>query len=571
MGKIILLSPEVSRKIAAGEVIERPFSVVKELVENSLDAGAAEIRVDLLNGGKKLIRVQDNGCGMSREDALLCFERHSTSKIAGEADLDGIKTLGFRGEALASVSVVSRMVLRTHDGEDSQGTEVEIEGGRLVHVRDIAFPQGTSVEADDLFYNVPARQKFLRSDQSELGHIAKYVTTAALAYPQIRFILFHGKREIFDYHRVETLKERIFQVFGKSLLERLAGVDFEEQGIRVSGYASRPPSGRRDRTQQLFYVNRRPVRDRLLQAALNQAYRGLLEKDLFPEAVLFLSLPFAELDVNVHPAKAEVRFRDSVMIFHMILRAVGEAVLREKGIKELYPMQEEKAGAAVVGEAGVMFHSAMPWSAASPRDEFLFVRDVAQERAYPHVLGQYLGVYIIAADAEGLLVIDQHNAHERVLFEKYRETREKGAWPRRMPLLPLLVELSPSQVVSLEESRAFLEESGFGVEPMGGRSYALKEFPDIFDEEEARRAFLSLLEEMKEGGVEGKRDRVLATLACRTAVKAGESLAPERLTYLVEELFRTSNPSLCPHGRPVLVRVEKSRIEKELKRSENRR
>ncbi|MCK7499708.1 MAG: DNA mismatch repair endonuclease MutL [Comamonadaceae bacterium] len=324
MKKIHLLPEDVAQKIAAGEVVERPVSVVKELVENSLDAGASEIRVDLVDGGKALIKVRDDGAGMDREDAALCFRRHSTSKIAREEDLERIATLGFRGEALASIAAVSRLTLRTSDGSADRGTMIEREGERLVSVTDIAFPRGTSVEVRDLFFNLPARRKFLRSGQSELGPVTKYITQAALASPGVRFTLVHGTREIVACPPVATLRERVFQIFGRKMVDGLMDVAAADGEARLEGLASLPLAGRPDKTVQYFFVNGRPVKDRILMAALSQAYTGILEKGRSPEAFLFLTLPFSEVDVNVHPAKSEVRFRDTQIVFRLVLRAVGE-------------------------------------------------------------------------------------------------------------------------------------------------------------------------------------------------------------------------------------------------------
>lgn len=565
MSKITILPPDISQKIAAGEVIERPFSAVKELVENALDAEASEIKIELLDGGKKLIRVTDNGCGMSAEDAQLCFERHSTSKVGRVEDLSRISTLGFRGEALPSIAAVSRVSLRTADGEAGKGTQVEKEGNQLARVSEVAFPKGTAVEVRELFFNLPARRKFLRSERSELNMIVRHVTLISLAYPEVRFSLTHGKKQVFDYPRVAALRERIFQVFGKSQLERLMEIGHEEEGKRLHGYASLPPSGRREKSQQFFCVNRRPVRDRTLLAALNQAYRPFLEKDRFAEAFLFLSCPYHEVDVNVHPAKAEVRFRDSRPYFQLVLHAVEQAMLSEKGIKELRPVQlEARPEWRTPVEPGVQ--ALLIGEEREPRWKHLPSSLPGGEKAWPRVLGQYRNAYIVAVSEEGLFIIDQHNAHERVLFEQYEETDKKKSWPRKMALLPLLVELSPSQVLSLEDNRPLLEEAGFLLEAMGGRSYALKEYPALFRDEEAKEVFLSILEEVSREKAVERKNRMLATLACRTAVKAGEPLSGERMDFLVEALFKARNSSLCPHGRPIMVRIGKREIERGLKR-----
>jgi DNA mismatch repair protein MutL len=566
MARIKRLPFEVSQKIAAGEVIERPFSVVKELVENSLDAGASEVRVELMAGGKKLIRVQDDGVGMNREDAELCFERHATSKLASEEDLEKISTLGFRGEALASISAVSELVLKTSDGQGVQGTRVERKAGEVVAVADIAFPRGTSIEVKDIFYNLPARRKFLRSEPSEMGHIVRYLSGLALAYPEVRFSLVQARREIMNCPRVGSQKERLFQIYGKDILDRLLEVDFGEGGGRVFGYSSRPPGGRPDRAHQLFFVNKRLVKDRVLQAALNQAYRGNLEKDRFPEAFLFLTLPYDEVDVNVHPTKAEVRFRESQLVFHLLLRSIETTLLKERGVKEIYPRAEGAVRLLSLAETTV--RPSMRAARLEGPEQMTLPRSIpaGEEKRRPRVLGQYLDMYIVAAGEEGLMVIDQHNAHERVLFERYREVDVRQEWPRKLPLVPVLFDLTPAQVVSLENNRSLLEEAGFQAEGMGGRTYSLSGFPDIFEAEEARDVLLQLLNEIGEEQAERRREKMLATLACKTAVKAHEPLAMDKMDYLVEELFRTSNPALCPHGRPIVVKIDRAEIEKGLKR-----
>jgi DNA mismatch repair protein MutL len=572
MKKIHLLPEEVAQKIAAGEVIERPVSVVKELVENSIDAGATEVRVELLDGGKRLIKVQDDGSGMDREDAALCFRRHSTSKLATEADLERIATLGFRGEALASIAAVSRLTLRTQDGAEDRGTMIEREGERLVAVTDIAFPRGTSVEIRDLFFNLPARQKFLRSGPSEFGPVAKYVTQAALAAPGVRFTLVHGAREVIACPPVMTLRERVFQIFGKKMVDGLMDVAAEEGGGRIEGLASRPLAGRPNKTVQHFFVNGRPVKDRILMAALNQAYAGILERGRSPEAFLFVSLPYADVDVNVHPAKAEVRFKDTQLVFRLVLRAVGEGAARVHTIKEVLPAAGDKGPAGRIAEEGVAWVSPglglapVVVDRLAPGADRTAASPDARAAKGPAVLGQYENMYIVAAGEDGLLVIDQHNAHERVLFEKYREIDRERIWPRKMLLIPPILELSPSAVVSLETNAALFEDLGFRVEAMGGRSYALKEYPDLFKPEQAADIFLGLLEEAGQKTAEDRREHMLATLACKTAVKAGEPLNREKMGYLVEELFKTAQPALCPHGRPVVVRIDKSLIDKGLRR-----
>jgi DNA mismatch repair protein MutL len=577
MKKIHILPEDVAHKIAAGEVIERPVSVVKELVENSLDAGATAVRVELADGGKASIKVVDDGAGMDREDAALCFRRHSTSKIAREEDLERIATLGFRGEALASIAAVSRLTLKTSDGSSGRGTVIEREGERLVSVTDIAFPRGTSIEVRDLFFNLPARRKFLRSGQSELGPVTKYVTQASLASPGVRFTLVHGAREVLACPPVATLRERVFQLFGRKMVDGLMDVAAEDGEARLEGLASLPLAGRADKSVQHFFVNGRPVKDRILMAALAQAYTGILEKGRSPEAFLFLKIPYGDVDVNVHPAKSEVRFRDTQVVFRLVLRAVGEGAARGRAIKEVVTTDAEP-GAAASGiaegrrpyaERDLAFGPGAVGSGIGKGDMspgYVSPDKPQGAPAGPVVLGQYADLYIVVAAEDGLLVVDQHNAHERVLYDKFRDIDRRRLWPRKALLVPPVLELSPSAAVALEGGAALLEELGFLAEPMGGRSFALKEYPDVFRTEEAADIFLGLLEEAAGTAAEDRREKMLATMACKAAVKAGEPLTREKMGYLVAELFKTSQPSLCPHGRPIVIRLDRSLIDKTIGR-----
>ncbi|MBN2200281.1 MAG: DNA mismatch repair endonuclease MutL [Candidatus Aminicenantes bacterium] len=573
MKTVILLPPDVSRKIAAGEVIERPFSVVKELVENSLDAGADSISIELERGGKSLIRVSDDGCGLSREDAVLSFERHSTSKLRTEDDLERIATLGFRGEALPSIAAVSVLTMKTADGSEAAGTIVVRRPDAAPEIRDAAHPRGTSVEVRDLFFNLPARRKFLRSEASELNQIVRFVRTAALAHPEVGFVLSHGRREILRWPPAGSPRDRLFQALGGDAADRLIEVDFTEGESRLTGFVSRPPLGRGDRSEQHFFVNRRPVKDRLLTAALNQAFRGLLEKNLHPEAFLFLSHPLHEVDVNVHPAKAEIRFLDSQTVFRLVVRAIESAAAAAGGVKRL----EIPSSGAETESGPASFRQTRPPIASSrgagvrepDSSGALFPEAPGDSPRRRRVLGQFLETYIIAADEEGLQIIDQHNAHERILFERFKEIRASGSLPRRQALIPILFDLPPDRALRVEENAALIEETGFRVEPMGGRTFSLREFPDVMAVEEALRVFQSLLEELGEGSADEKQDRVLALLACRAAIKAGQPLTMEKMEVLVEELFRLPQHALCPHRRPLLVRIDRSEIEKGMKRPSN--
>jgi len=569
--KIIRLPEEVFRKIAAGEVIERPCSVVKELVENSLDAGATSIKIELAGGGKELIRIIDNGEGMSPADAQICFDSHTTSKIKEADDLNRIKTLGFRGEALSSISAVSKVVLKTSKGNEKQGILLERNGDKLENMRQTAFPKGTSVEVRDLFFNLPVRKKFLASERTELSRTVKHCTRVSLAYPQVKFSLKHGKRIVFSYPQVKSLKERIYQIYGKERLNNLLPLEAEESFFHLTGYASLPPSGRRDRRYQMFWLNQRPIKDMTLQAALNQTYRTFLEKDQFPEAYIFLNIPPSEVDVNIHPTKTEVRFINSKRIFQFLYRALEQALLKKMGIKEVHFSKNQPEGSLPhTSQSGRPAYPSVKRS-KHPFAQELFSPWGKEETKSPQVLGQYLDFYIIAMDEKGLLVIDQHNAHERVLFEEYKEVDRQKKLPRAMSVAPCLIELSPSQESYFKKNSELLEATGFRVDSMGGHSYAVKEYPDIFKEDEAVEIFLSVIESVGEEEdmgkeIRSKKDKILATMACKSAIKAGRVLSMDKMSYLVENLFKTKNPSVCPHGRPITIRISKSEIEKGLGR-----
>ena len=603
MARIKVLPAEVAQKIAAGEVVERPVSVVKELIENSLDDGATEIKIELENGGKNLIRIQDNGCGLSQEDAVLCFKRHATSKLEKEEDLEHIATLGFRGEALASISAVSRLTLKTYNGQGDRGYQVEREGDRLIRFLEIAFPRGTMVEVRDLFFNLAARRKFLRGERSELNLITSYVTQAALAFFGVKFILVHNGRQLLNCPAVSTLEERVYQLYGRQLLDGLMPVDYEEGGYRLSGLSSRPFAGRSDRQRQLFFINRRPIKDRVLSAALTQAYLGMLDRQKSPECFLFVDLPCELVDVNVHPAKAEIRFKEPQEVFRLILRGielaarseslikpvmVGEAGRGEKrklpeetteaelNLQEKEEQQEEKKeGGEKEWKEKIQAQESARQTSPTWRQPGE-AQQVAENSAMPRsktgrrVLGQYLNAYLVVTAEEGLMIVDQHNAHERILFEKFKKLDEEKGWASRQMLFPQVLELSPEEILHLEELQEELAGLGFELESLGERSYSLRAFPDVFDERRATEILRGILAEGGPERLKNKRDKMLATMACKAAIKAGQPLSQPEMEFLARELFQTRQPGVCPHGRPIVVEISRSKIEKTLGRQPGR-
>jgi DNA mismatch repair protein MutL len=562
--RIERLPEDLVNKIAAGEVVERPASVVKELVENAIDAEARTVQVEIEAGGKVLIRVRDDGLGMSREDAELALERHATSKLRALADLQAVATHGFRGEALPSIASVSHLVLRTRDEGNSAGTEVEFRDGRKVHVRDAGHPRGTTVEARDLFGGVPARRKFLRAESTEAAHVAEAVTLLALARPEIGFFLKSGGRTVLEAPAVESLPSRVYQVFGKGFLEDLLAVDGGEEWVRVEGLVSRPDRPRPPRSSLRLYVNRRPVRDRALAKAVSEAYRAAGAGDRGAEAVLFVDVPPHLVDVNVHPAKTEVRFADPRTVFTAVERAVRGAL--SGGVRQAPRADTTRVEAAVqafLATGGG--EGAARGSTSGTLPGLLAEGGPSTGGAPPAVLGQHRNTYIVATDGEDLILVDQHTAHERVRFERLLEDLGRGAVESQMLLAPQVVTLAPELRSFLEAGLEPLAAFGWDVEEFGGGSTRVRAVPALLGGRDAASAlerFLRDLREREEGEwiVSGAQERSAATLACHSAVRAGQALSPESMAAIVRDLGATAHPTLCPHGRPTSVRIPREDV-----------
>jgi len=648
MTRIRILADDVANRIAAGEVVERPASVVKELLENALDAGATSVRVEVEGGGRQLIRVIDDGCGMSHDDALLAFERHATSKLRSAEDLLSIATLGFRGEALPSIASVSRLALETSTAEDQgQGTRVEFAGGKLIGVKPAALPPGTTISIGDLFYCVPARRKFLKSDTTELGHIASVVTHYALAHPGKRIELRTPSQEIISAAPVETLAERVYQVFGRQALDELIEVPATSGPVRanitepqlesgeeslamtVSGYISRPEVQRPNRNGIYIFINRRLVRDRVLLHALTEAYRNVQPPGVFPAALLFLDLPAEEVDVNVHPSKIEVRFRHQQFVHDFTRDVLRQALSKARPIATFPSVlaapgsapagQPERASAAVAASPGALpgpgavrdFGGATvvapsddfsltpaPWRPEAmrfgfPADAQHPVKDefAAQFRTaaqyYPPAeeaagangdriselkpLGQVSASYIVAVNSDGLWLVDQHVAHERVLFEQHLQARRAGAVAGQRLLVPLVIELSPRQIVIAEQIAEELAANGFEVSVMGQREVAIQAAPapvSAPDVEQLLREILDAVERENQAiSIETLQAKIAASTACHAAIKVNTPLDPPRMEWLLAELAKTECPMSCPHGRPVVLRYSVREIEKAFKRT----
>jgi DNA mismatch repair protein MutL len=650
MSRIRILPEAVANRIAAGEVVERPASVVKELLENALDAGAKTIRVEVEAGGKRMIRVIDDGYGMSHDDALLAFERHATSKLRSADDLLSIPTLGFRGEALPTIAAVSRLLLETRAEEDPEGTRVEFAGGKLVNVKSAGLPTGTAVSVADLFYSVPARRKFLKSDTTELGHIASLVTHYALANPGRQFILTTPTQQIVDCSPVERLAERVYQLFGKQSFDELIEIppvsaafraaitepelepSEEKARLTVYGFTSRPEVQRPNRNGIYIFVNRRLVRDRLILHAIHESYRNILPSNVFPATLLFLEMPYDEVDVNVHPAKIEVRFRRSQFVHDFTRDAIRQALMSARPIasfaaaasgtslnanasatlsnapsmdptapsivpRAIIPAMEEIGLGSGVGSDGGFDLSSAPLQPSEQRFAFepgaaFGAPSVAAEPPAPNwaanfagangdapatlphpdqiadlkPLGQVSSSFIVAVNNEGLWLVDQHVAHERVLFEQHLEARRAGKVESQRMLMPMILELSPRQLVIYEKIAEELSANGFEVEPMGPRSVAIQAAPAGIAGSDAEKLLTEILDGIERENaaisIETLQAKIAASTACHAAIKVNMPLDQTKMEWLLAALAKTDCPMSCPHGRPVVLRYSVKEIEK---------
>ena len=682
MGKIHVLSEIVANKIAAGEVVERPASVVKELLENSLDAGATRIRINVEAGGKRLIQITDNGCGMVRDDAMLAFERHATSKIKDAEDLLSVATLGFRGEALPSIASVSRLRLETRAADEAGGTVVEINGGKMARVEEAGLPAGTSITVRDLFFNTPARKKFLKSESTELSHIASLVTHYALAHPEKHFELHSATNAMLVAPAVAGHSERVYQVFGKEVLDQLIPVaatqplehgglpqappwrrerDRDEEAenssapalvnralispgeMRVSGFVSKPEIQKLNRNSIFVFVNGRLIRDRLVQHALTEAYRNIIPPTVYPVVLLFLELPAEEVDVNVHPSKTEVRFRQQSVMHDFVRDSVRAALMKARpvpqfvteiraratagealtpgamtpewesakaldgaeipllaedarnGAPDFYysahqdsasgfalqapvvpPISERlrfEGGIAVEANAGIPVARGLeniPDNGCAPALEVRDEEPTLSSLGTLRPLGQIRNSFILAVNEDGLWIIDQHVAHERVLFERVLKQRSAQRVESQRLLMPIIVELSPAQQAVFTEISDELQHNGFEVEAFGARSVAVKVAPAGVDAGAVEHMLHELLElisrEEQSLNLEKIRARIAASIACHAAIKVNMPLEQNKMEWLLAELAKTDHPMSCPHGRPVVLRYSVKDIQKAFKR-----
>ncbi|MGH9412015.1 MAG: DNA mismatch repair endonuclease MutL [Vicinamibacterales bacterium] len=591
MSRIHRLPQDLANQIAAGEVVERPASVVKELVENALDAGARRIAIAVEMGGKKRIRVDDDGHGMEPEDARLAVERHATSKIARAEDLGAIRTLGFRGEALPSIASVSHFTLRTRARETQTATEIRINAGAIASVREVGAPEGTSIEVADLFYNLPARRKFLKSDVAETTQISRLTTQLALGYPEVGFTLTSGSRTLVQCPPAAGLKERFFQLFGER--PDLVEVRKEAAGLQIEGYVAALGDQGPVRGAQNVFVNRRIVKDRTIAHAIIDAYSVATIKERSPEVHLFLQIAPDRVDVNVHPAKAEVRFLEQSLVHEVLRRALGEALGQGRAPELQFHLEQAAqfdAGPRPLTIPGVLAGASVGnrWAeeagTTNPiRDAGFAMRDSGsaipglgmRDSPIPEIrpmipLGQFRDTFIIAVDDEGVAIIDQHVAHERVLFEQVTERLTSGRLESQRLLTPILLELSPAQRQALKQQAPALERFGIEIEEFGGDSVRLSAAPALLQPSECEAAVRALADDL-EGLDRGSRidealRRIAATMACHAAVKANYPLTLDKMRYILDELRRTAYSSVCPHGRPVVLRLTRREIEKNFQR-----
>jgi DNA mismatch repair protein MutL len=594
VSRVHRLPPDLANQIAAGEVVERPASVVKELIENALDADATRVRVAIAFGGKALITVEDNGVGMAREDAELSLERHATSKIDTAADLAAIRTLGFRGEALPSIASVSRFRLRTRARGALAGTEILVEGGVARATREAGAPEGTLVEVADLFFNLPARRKFLKADTAESAQVSRLVTQLALVAHHVGFTLTSGGRTIVELAPARSFEERFQQVYGDR--PDLVGVDKTAARVTVRGFVAALADEGPARGPQHVFVNGRIVRDRTITHAIQQAYSVATIKERSPEVHLFIDVPPDRVDVNVHPTKAEVRFLDQGMVHEIIRRAIVDALgatpapelvlrpasaadrLAQTGGLPWVWLGSRDAAAAAAGDSArspvAPVAAAGDGPAAQSSDnavETTAGRATVTALLRPMVpLGQFRNTFIIAADEEGLAIVDQHVAHERILFERISDRLLSGSLESQRLLTPVVIDLGTGSHAALVAHAAALARLGFDLEPFGGASVRVAAVPALLDWtrcEAALRAMAEDLEGMAPGErVEDALRRTAATMACHAAVKANDPLTREKMQYLLDELRETAHSSVCPHGRPVVLRLTRREIEKSFER-----
>lgn len=612
MQKIKVLSENLANMIAAGEVVERPVSVVRELVENAIDAGSSKIDISVREGGKRAIRVADNGEGMSRDDALLCLERHATSKIGEPSDLFNITTMGFRGEALASIASISRMTISTKLREEIEGNSLLIEGGMLKDVAAAGIPSGTIIEVKDLFFNTPARKKFLKRTATEMGHISDYVTRTAIAFPSISFSLRTEKGPLFELPSGLGLKERVAALLGDSAAGELLEISEESETLRLSGYIS-PPSLQRSNGSGLYlYVNGRFIRDKVMRHALMQGYGNFIMRGKTPFAILFLEVDPAEVDVNVHPAKSEVRFRESGLVHSFISSSIEKTLRKKEWLRPVEMEQKELIDKRVdlVREAAADYvakNEKLPlkggyWSGReaqlrSQKGEEV-KRDVNIDIGRPvsfdagkeiekvdtagkeggdgwfsslNITGQIGEMYIVCEGEDGMVVIDQHAAYERIAFETLKKAYEKKEYNLQQLLIPETIDLSPKEAAAIEENLDNISRMGFDIENFGGRSFVIKAVPALFGSRSVKDIVADMAAELtslpKSSSFDMALDDIIKRIACHSVVRGKRRMGHDEMRDLLNRMDASGIVPHCPHGRPAYIDIPISEIERRFERS----
>ncbi len=577
---IQILPDEVASQIAAGEVVERPASVVKELLENAVDAGARQVSIHIEQSGRRLIEIADDGSGIPAEELLLSVARHATSKLRSADDLFHITTLGFRGEALASIASVSRLTLLSHSRSATAGARLQIEGGHAGKVEPAGIPDGTVVRVEDLFYNVPARLKFLKRDATERQQIDGLVTRYALAYPKVRFQLFHDGRPVLQTSGNGNQREVLANLYGVETARQMVAVDLEDGGMRISGFTSPVALTRSNRREMTFFVNGRWVNDPALNSALLQGYHTLLMVGRFPMAVLFLEIAPEEVDVNVHPAKAEVRFRQGDRVFSLVHRSVRRTLLAHSPVPQLNPtFWRSESSQRVIDPAWEMVAQAdLPPAAHSVPEPLqggaAHAPDILPSGQMPllRLVGQVGATYLVAEGPDGLYLIDQHAAHERVLFEKWMQQHEKLV-PSQALLSPALVELSPQSAQVITSQLPNLAHLGFQVEPFGPGAFQVRALPAILSRMDPAAALRVIVEDFEEDETPLQAEveaRLAARICKRAAVKGGQTLSAEEQRALLTDLESCQSPRTCPHGRPTMIHLSVDLLERQFGRRGSR-
>ena len=580
MGKIQILDEASINKIAAGEVIERPASVVKELVENSIDAGADTIRIEVTKSGKGSIRITDNGCGMSKDDAALSYVKHATSKIRKIEDIETVSTMGFRGEALSSISAIANVEIITKTKDELSGTKVIIQGGNLISIAETGAPDGTTIIVNDLFYNTPVRKKYLKSDAVELTHIIDIVSRIALGHNNISFSLFNNGKELLRSPAAE-LQDTIVHIYGQEIAREMLPVNLESAIVRITGFVSRPSLTRGSLDYQSFYINDRNINSRAIGFALRDAYGTLMPRGRFPIAVLKIYVDPREVDVNVHPTKNQVRLDHERDICDMVTQAVKNALTHKDLIPDIkIPTQQLLYETPAAGSFGVKetvsdFRPSVKDTErrlrqserASMEKENIGAAEIGIEMPDVKVLGQVDSLYILAETKNGLMIIDQHAAHERIFFDLIRESKRDDS---QELIVPINIELDPRERLLIKDTIPYLEEFGFRISEFGHDSFAVTAVPIVLGKLEDPGMVHDIISDiLSEGKVKeetGIFERVTKSIACRSAIKAGADCSNSQMESLIKQLFKTQNPYTCPHGRPTMVSFNRQELDKLFKR-----